>query len=67
MQLQQDGEQSIEHMINDGSIQPIVQIIAPGSPDNFVPTNVAALIDIEPGVISAIVIRSVNSDIVINL
>ena len=53
-------------MMNDGIITPIVQIKAPGNPLNFVPTKVAALIEIGPGVISAIVTRSANSANVIN-
>jgi len=51
----------IETIIQDGRIEPMVAIIAPGIPAILFPTKVAALIAIGPGVISAIVIRSVNS------
>lgn len=46
-----------------GKTQPNVQIIAPGNPERRVPTNVAEFIDIGPGVISAMVIKSANSSI----
>ena len=52
-------------MQNDGIIQPIVQISTPGIPAIRMPTKVAELIEIGPGVISATVIRSENSSIVI--
>ena len=42
-------------------MHPSVAISAPESPAIRMPTNVAELIAIGPGVISAIVIRSVNS------
>ena len=46
----------------EGNMHPSVQIIAPGIPAVLIPTNVAEFIAIEPGVISAMVIKSVNSD-----
>ena len=42
-------------------MQPAVAASAPGTPAIFVPTNVAALTAIGPGVISAIVTRFANS------
>ena len=51
-------------MISEGMITPSVAISAPGIPAMRIPTNVAELTAIGPGVISAIVIRSVNSLIV---
>ena len=45
-------------------MQPAVATSAPGTPPIFVPTNVAALTAIGPGVISAIVTRLANSVIV---
>ena len=51
-------------MISDGRMQPIVATSAPGMPAMRMPTNVAELTVIGPGVISAMVIRSVNSLIV---
>ena len=45
-------------------MQPAVATSAPGTPPIFVPTNVAALTVIGPGVISAIVTRLANSVIV---
>ncbi len=46
---------------------PNVQMTAPNAPARRVPTKVAELMEIGPGVISAMVIKSVNSAIVINL
>ena len=51
--------------MNDGIMHPRVHITAPPTPESLVPTNVAEFMDMGPGVISAIVIRSVNSLIVI--
>jgi len=48
-------------MTQDGKIHPIVATIAPGMPAILIPTNVAELMAMGPGVISAIVMRSVNS------
>ena len=45
-------------------MHPNVATSAPGSPAQRIPTNVAELTAIGPGVISAIVIRFVNSAIV---
>ena len=45
-------------------MHPQVAAIDPGTPEILLPTNVAALIAIGPGVIWEIVIRSVNSVIV---
>ena len=42
-------------------MQPAVATSAPGTPAIFVPTKVAELTAIGPGVISAMVTRSVNS------
>ena len=53
-------------MKNDGMIHPSVHIKAPRGPAKRVPTKVAEFIEIGPGVISAIVIKSVNSAIDIN-
>ena len=50
--------------ISDGVMHPNVATSAPGSPAQRIPTNVAELTAIGPGVISAIVIRFVNSAIV---
>ena len=47
-------------MIQDGETPPIVAIMAPRSPAICIPTKVAALIAIGPGVICEIVIISVN-------
>ena len=46
-------------------IHPRVHRIAPGMPARRVPTKVAELIEMGPGVISAMVIKSVNSPNVI--
>lgn len=46
---------------HDGRMQPSVAVSAPGTPASLVPTNVAALIAIGPGVISAMATRSANS------
>ena len=51
-------------MMQEGATQPIVAMIAPGRPAICVPTNVAELIAIGPGVISAIVMISANCVIV---
>ena len=53
-------------MIKDGMIQPRVQRITPKGPESLMPTKVEELMEIGPGVISAIVIKSVNSSRVIN-
>ena len=53
-------------MIQDGKIHPQVAATAPGSPAIRIPTKVAELTAIGPGVISAIVIRFVNYVIVIH-
>jgi len=42
-------------MINEGRIQPRVHTSAPNVPYTLCPTNVAELIEIGPGVISAMV------------
>lgn len=47
--------------MQEGNIQPSVDTIAPGRPAILIPTNVAEFMAMGPGVISAIVIRSVNS------
>lgn len=44
-----------------GKITPAVAASVPKSPPTFVPTKVAALTAIGPGVISAMVTRSANS------
>ena len=51
----------------EGSIHPTVDTSAPGIPAILIPTNVAELIAIGPGVICDIVIRSVNSAILSQL
>ena len=51
-------------MTAEGRIQPSVAMIPPHIPPTFMPTNVAELIAIGPGVISAMVMRSVNAVIV---
>ncbi len=43
-------------------MHPAVAAIAPGNPATLIPTKVAELTAIGPGVICEIVIRSVNSD-----
>lgn len=48
-------------IMQDGVIYPSVATTAPGIPVSFIPTKVAALIAIGPGVIWEMVIRSVNS------
>lgn len=53
-------------MRSDGRTQPNVATSAPGTPAILIPTNVAELTAIGPGVISAIVIRSANSWTVIH-
>ena len=53
-------------MVKGIKIHPKVQIIAPGIPASRIPTNVAELMEIGPGVISAMVIRSANSSMVIS-
>ena len=45
----------------DGKIHPMVAMIAPGKPAMRMPIKVAELMAIGPGVICAMVIRSVNS------
>jgi len=52
-------------MTNDGMIQPSEQSNTPPIPAIRIPTNVDEFMDIGPGVISATVIRSENSSIVI--
>ena len=53
-------------MQKDGMIHPIEQSRTPGIPAIRIPTNVAELMEIGPGVISATVIKSENSSSVIN-
>ena len=53
-------------IVKDGMIQPRVQRITPKGPESLMPTKVEELMEIGPGVISAIVIKSVNSSRVIN-
>ena len=53
--------------MQEGKIQPNVAMHAPAKPAMRMPTNVAEFTAIGPGVISAIVIRSVNSLIVSQL
>ena len=53
--------------MKEGMIQPRVQRTAPRGPANRVPTKVEELMETGPGVISAMVIRSVNSAMVISL
>ena len=48
-------------MMHEGKIHPKVAAIAPGTPAIRMPTKVAEFTAMGPGVISAIVIRSVNS------
>lgn len=48
--------------MQDGRTQPTVAAKAPGIPAMRVPTKVAELMAIGPGVIWEMVIRSVNSD-----
>ena len=48
-------------IIQDGRIFPSVAASAPGTPATLIPTNVAELMAIGPGVICDNVIRSVNS------
>ena len=52
---------SIDTIIQDGRTLPKVAIREPCRPATLVPTKVAAFIAMGPGVISAMVIRSVNS------
>lgn len=47
-------------MRQEGRIQPKVAMTAPCHPAIWIPTNVAELTAMGPGVISAMVIRSVN-------
>ena len=54
----------VKTIIAEGKMLPSVAIIAPGSPAIRIPTKVAELIKIGPGVISAIVTISANSVIV---
>ena len=49
-------------IIIDGNTQPSVETIAPNTPAMRMPTKVAEFIAIGPGVISAMVIRSANSE-----
>ena len=51
-------------MTHEGRMLPSVAISAPGTPAMRMPTNVAALMAMGPGVISAMVTRSANSAIV---
>ena len=51
-------------MIQEGKIQPKVAATAPKTPAILIPTKVAEFTAMGPGVISAMVIRSVNSFIV---
>ena len=55
---------SSETKISAGVMQPSVAMIAPGTDAMRSPTKVAELTAMGPGVISAIVMRSVNSCIV---
>lgn len=48
-------------MVKGIRMHPNVQTSAPGIPANRMPTKVAELMEIGPGVISAMVIRSANS------
>ena len=48
--------------MQDGSTHPTVAARAPGAPAMRVPTNVAELMAIGPGVIWDMVTRSVNSE-----
>ena len=50
-------------MMQEGKIQPKVAQRAPGSPAIFIPTKVAELMAIGPGVIWEMVMRSVSSAI----
>ena len=52
----------IPTIIHEGNTQPIVAHIAPGIPAILIPTKVAELTAIGPGVICEIDIRSVNSE-----
>ena len=52
----------IPTIIHEGNTQPIVAHIAPGMPAILIPTKVAELTAIGPGVICEIDIRSVNSE-----
>ena len=54
-------------IIQDGKMHPKVATKAPGIPAILIPTNVAELTAIGPGVICEIVIRSVNSDMLSHL
>ncbi len=54
-------------MITEGSILPNVATTTPGMPATFMPTKVAELIAIGPGVISAMVTRLANSTAVSQL
>ena len=47
-------------MTQEGRIQPSVATMAPGTEANCMPTKVAALMAMGPGVISAMVMRSVK-------
>ena len=49
--------------MQDGNIHPKVAANAPGTPAIRIPTKVAEFTAMGPGVISAIVIKSVNSPI----
>ena len=51
----------IETITQDGKTQPMVAAAAPNGPAIFVPTKVAALMAIGPGVIWEIVTKSENS------
>ena len=54
-------------MILEGSTHPSVATSAPGIPATRFPTNVAELMAMGPGVISAMVTRSANSPILSQL
>ena len=54
-------KRSWEFIMNEGVMHPIVATRAPGNPATFVPTNVAALMAIGPGVICDMVSKSANS------
>ena len=51
-------------MMQEGKTQPMVAMMAPGSPAMRVPTKVAELMAIGPGVIWEMVMMSTNSCIV---
>ena len=52
-------------MMHEGHTQPMVAMMAPGSPATWMPTKVAELIAIGPGVIWEMVMMSTNCCMVI--